>query len=66
MKNTKEFTEPFKNTTGPENSKLVSFDISSLFTNAPFDNTIDIILRRVYSDKETNIRISCGVIKELL
>ena len=65
-KNTKEFIEQFKNTTRPENSKLVSFDVSSLFTNAPFDNTIDIILRRVYSDKETNTRISRGVIKELL
>ena len=51
MKNTKDYIEQFKNISAPENSKLVSLDVSSLFTNVPLDYTRDIILRRVYSDK---------------
>ena len=66
VKNTKEFIEQSKNISAPENSKLVSFDISSLFMNVSLDYTIDIILRRVYRDKEINTMISCKELKELL
>ena len=52
MKSTKEFTEQFKNISSPENSKLVSFDVSLLFMNLPLDYTTDMILRRIYRDKE--------------
>ena len=44
----------------------VSFDVSSLFTNVPLDYTIDIILRRIYIDKEINTKISREEMKELL
>ena len=57
MKNKKEFIEQFKNISSPENSKLVSFDVSLLFMNLPLDYTIDMILRRIYRDKEINTGI---------
>ena len=31
-------------------SKLVSFDIESLFTNVPLDETIDIAVNKVYNN----------------
>ena len=58
VKNKKEFIEQFKNISSPENSKLVSFDVSLLFMNLPLDYTIDMILRRIYRDKEINTGIS--------
>lgn len=32
--------------------KLVSFDVKSLFNNLPLETTINVILRRIYADKE--------------
>ena len=40
----------------PPEYKMVSFDIISLFTNVPFDETIDIIINRIYK-KEINTDI---------
>ena len=36
----------------PSNCKMISFDIISLFTNAPMDTTIDTILKRIYKQKK--------------
>ena len=44
----------------------MSFDVTSLFANAPLDETIEIILRRVYIDKEINTNIPRKEVKELL
>ena len=44
----------------------MSFDITSLFTNVPLDETIKIILRRVYIDKKINTNITTKEVKELL
>ena len=53
VKNTKEFAQNFKRLYVPkDNYKLVSFDVSSLFTNVPLDYTIDIILRGIYTERE--------------
>ena len=53
----KEFTKIIKLKSIPDNYKLVSFDVMSLFTNVSLDSTIDIILNRIYDKKElaTNI-----------
>ena len=37
---------------------MVSFEVKSLFTNVPLEKAIDIILRRIYHDKEINISIT--------
>ena len=53
VKNAKEFVQDFKRLHVPEdNYKLVSLDLSSLFTNVPLDYTIDVILRYIYIQKE--------------
>ena len=45
---------------------MVSFDVTSLFTNVPLDKTIKIILQQVYIDKEINANIPKNEMKELL
>ena len=45
---------------------MVSFDVTSLFTNIPLEETIEIILRRVYIDQEINANIPKKETKELL
>ena len=42
------------------------FDVTSIFTNVPLDETIEIILRRVYIDQEINTDIPKKEMKELL
>ena len=67
VKNSKEFIEKFKNVVPLDsNSKLVSSDMSSLFTSVPLDFTIDVILRRIYMEKEIVTNITLNELKELL
>ena len=35
----------------PPDYKMVSFDVVSLFTNVALDETIDIIIKRIYDKK---------------
>ena len=37
---------------------MVSLDVSSLFTNVPLDYTIDVILRRIYTQREIETNIT--------
>ena len=50
----------------PPEYKMVSFDVVSFFTNVPIDETIDIIIKRIYDKKEINTDISKKVMRELL
>ena len=45
---------------------LVSFDVKSLFTNVPLDETIEIILNRIYNKSEISTDITKSEMKELL
>ena len=45
---------------------MVSFDVVSLFTNVPLDQTIDIILRKVYDEKKIDTKIKRKDMKRLL
>ena len=45
---------------------MVSFDVKSSFTTVPLDRTVNIILKRIYDDKELKISISRNEMKELL
>ena len=45
---------------------MVSFDVTSLFTNVPLEFTIDIILRKVNDEKLVDIKIPQKELKELL
>ena len=45
---------------------MISFDVVSLFTNVPLQKTIDIILRKVYTEKLIKTKIPRNKMKELL
>ena len=46
--------------------KMVSFDVSSLFSNVLLDFTIDVILRKIYNEKILNIKLKRDQLKKLL
>ena len=48
------------------NTKMVSFDAVSLFTKAPLDETIEIIIKRIYNKKEINTDIPNKEMRKLL
>ena len=50
----------------PNNFKLISFDVTSLFANAPLDFTIDVILKRIYDENEVNTNIPKQQMRDLL
>ena len=58
--------EHIKTKTVPRGYYLVSFDVISLFTNVPLDATIDIVLKRIYDNKEINTSINKREMKELI
>ena len=60
-----QFLESIKNT--PSNTEIASIDVESLFTNVPVDETIQLILERVYGDTETpSLKIPRPALKSLL
>ena len=58
--------EHIKTKTVPRGYHLVSFDVISLLTNVPLDATIDIVLKRIYDNKEINTTINKREMKELI
>ena len=50
LKNSREFFETIKDFNLPKTSKMVSFDITSLYTNIPIKETTEIILNGLYND----------------
>ena len=68
LRSSQEFAETLKNFQFKPTHKLVSFDVKSLFTNLPLEETIDIIANTIYAD-DTNILpipISKEVFKKLM
>ena len=63
---TKDFIEKIKNVKIPDGHQLISFNVKSLFTNVPLQKTIDIILKRIYENKEINTSISKKDMKDML
>ena len=45
---------------------MISFDVKSLFTNVPLNETINIILRKVYDENKIVTTIPRSILKELL
>ena len=50
----------------PEGLQMVSFDVKLLFTNVPLETTIDIILRKIYTNHELATSLTKKEVKELL
>ena len=49
-----------------QNSHIISFDVESLFANVPLDYTINLILERIYKNKELDILIPENDLKNYL
>ena len=52
ISNTKDFMTMLKMETIPKRFKMISFNVKSLFTNVPYEETIDIILNKIYDEKK--------------
>ena len=63
---TKDFIGKIKNVKVPDGNQLISFYVKSLFTNVPLQKTIDIILKRIYENKEINTSIFKKDMKDML
>ena len=55
---TKYFAEKIKKEHIPNDHLLVSIDVKSLFTYVPLDETIEIILNRIYNKNEISTDIT--------
>ena len=66
IKKTKYFVEKIKKEHIPNDHLLVSFDVKSLFTNVPLDETTEIILNRIYDKNEISTDITKSEMKEVL
>ena len=52
IKTTTDFAEHLSNRTVDDNEVLVSYDVSSLFTEVPLDETIDYIIHEIYTNNK--------------
>ena len=50
----------------PQEHKMVSFDIKSLFMNVPLNRTTDMISKRIYEENEIVTSITKNEMKEML
>ena len=66
IKSTKDFIRQTKKEHTPAGYEMVSFAVKSLFTDVPLDQTIDIILRRIYDHKDLETPITKSEMKEML
>ena len=66
IKNSKTFIKRLEKMTIPLEYKMVSFDVVSLFTNVPLDETIDNIIKRIYDNKEINTDVPKKEMRDLL
>ena len=64
--NTESFIKDIKGQRIPDGYQMISFDVKSLFTNVPLNETINIILRKVYDENKIVTNIPRSVLKELL
>ena len=66
ISNTKYFITRLKTERIPERFKMISFNVKSLFTNVPLEETINIILHKIYDEKKIETNIPQNVMKDLL
>ena len=66
IKNTKDFISRIKDKRIEEGYKMVSFDVTSLFTNVPLDFVVELIVKKVYDDKLVNTKLNKNQLRQLL
>ena len=63
--NTSDLINRLKKESIPRKYKMRSFDVKNLFTSVPLDETISIILRKIYDEGEMKINIPRNVTNEM-
>ena len=66
LKDTFDFVNKISQMTNEEDQYMVSFDVESLFTNVPTDETIQLILDEAFNDKDTYHGLKKHTLKHLL
>ena len=66
IKDTLEFPDRLKDRTLDEDEVLVSYDVSSLFTEVPLEETIDYIIHQIYSENKLPHLSNKRIFKRLL
>ena len=66
VKSINDFITHIKGQNIPNNFKLISFNVTSLFTNVKLDVTIDVILNQMYDRNEANPNILKQQIRDFL
>ena len=66
VNSTKDLVVKIKNEKVPQNCNMVSFDVKSLFTSAPLEYTIDVIIKRIFEDHEITTIFTKSEMKKLL
>ena len=66
VESTKDFISSLNDVNIGQNYDMVSFDVSSLFTNVPLDHTINLILDQVYKKKRIKTKLKRDEMKQLL
>ena len=66
INSTQDFVNKIRDEEVPQGYKLVSFDVTSLFTNVPLDDTINVILRKIYKDRLVKTKFKRAEMKEVL
>ena len=66
INNIKEFVKYIQKQNVPDRYKMGSFNVASLFTNVPLEETIETILKKIYVNKEMTTDISKPEMEELL
>ena len=66
MESTKDFISFLNEVNISKDHDMVSFDVSSLFTNVPLDYTIKLILDQVYKKKKVKTKLKRDELKQLL
>ena len=64
--NTADFINRLKKERIPRKHEMISFDVKSLFTNVPLDDTISIIARKIFDEVKKETNIPRKVMRELL
>ena len=66
IKSTSDFITHIKGKNIPNSFKLISFDVTSLFTNVPLDVMIDVILKQIFDKNEVKTNIPKQQMRDLL
>ena len=66
LSNTADFINRLKKERIPRKDKMILFDVKSLYTNVLLDETLNIILRKIYDEGKIETNIPRNLMKELL